>query len=184
MCLHSPPACLHASETPACEVAGCICWIAFEGAMSAWRLLRNRVRALRLAACETTSGMVQLHGSRCTRNAVKALFNAFESQNTLAETQKQLGNFRIRELAVGTGAQSCFNPADGRAGASIICRQACTASEWHAAARNHFDILFTWQFAKCESTQDSPYAQWWLWVSLLIVACVTLGTSPTGYKLH
>ena len=52
-------------------------------------------------------GMLQLHGSRCTRNAVKALFTAFESQSTLEETQKQLGNYRIRELAVGTGALFC-----------------------------------------------------------------------------
>ena len=55
-------------------------------------------------------GLLQLHGSRCTRNAVKALFNAFESQSTLAETQKQLGNYRIRELAVGAGVLSCLKP--------------------------------------------------------------------------
>lgn len=55
-------------------------------------------------------GVLQLHGSRCTRNAVKALFNAFESQNTLAETQKQLGNYRIRELAVGAGTLFCLKP--------------------------------------------------------------------------
>ena len=62
-------------------------------------------------------GMLQLHGSRCTRNAVKALFNAFESQSTLAETQKQLGNYRIRELAVGAGALSCPVPQ----GTSCTC---------------------------------------------------------------
>jgi len=38
---------------------------------------------------------------------VKALFNAFESQSTLAEAQKQLGNYRIRELAVGAGLPFC-----------------------------------------------------------------------------
>ena len=41
---------------------------------------------------------------------MKALFNAFESQNTLAETQKQLGNYRIRELAVGAGTLFCLKP--------------------------------------------------------------------------
>lgn len=60
-------------------------------------------------------GLLQLHGSRNTRNAVKALFNAFESQSTLAETQKQLGNYRIRELAVGAGALSFLEPHDASA---------------------------------------------------------------------
>lgn len=45
--------------------------------------------------------LLQIHGSRCARNAVKALFTAFESQQTLSQTQKALGNKRIRELAVG-----------------------------------------------------------------------------------
>ena len=44
---------------------------------------------------------LQIHGSRCARNAVKALFHALESQQTLSQTQKALGNRRIRELAVG-----------------------------------------------------------------------------------
>jgi hypothetical protein len=33
---------------------------------------------------------------------VKALFTAFESQQTLSQTQKALGSRRVRELAVGT----------------------------------------------------------------------------------
>ena len=56
------------------------------------------------AACRHASCGLQLHGSRCTRNAVKALFNAFESQSTLSEMQRSLGNYRVRELAVGAGA--------------------------------------------------------------------------------
>ncbi|BDA50595.1 probable 30S ribosomal protein S5 [Coccomyxa sp. Obi] len=44
---------------------------------------------------------IKIHGSRCARNAVKALFNALEGQQTLSQTQKALGNRRIRELAVG-----------------------------------------------------------------------------------
>ncbi len=53
---------------------------------------------------------------------MKALFNAFESQNTLAETQKQLGNYRIRELAVGAGTLLCPVPD----GISCLRSDACT----------------------------------------------------------
>ena len=44
---------------------------------------------------------MQVHGSRCARNAVKALLTAFESQATLSQTQRALGLPRIRELAPG-----------------------------------------------------------------------------------
>ena len=44
---------------------------------------------------------MQVHGSRCARNAVKALLSAFESQATLEQTQRVLGMPRIRELAPG-----------------------------------------------------------------------------------
>ncbi len=59
-------------------------------------MTRSNRTALR-AACV----LGQIHGSRCARNAVKALIEAFESQQTLSQTQKALGNRRIRELAVG-----------------------------------------------------------------------------------
>lgn len=55
----------------------------------------------RLSSSEHGVCWAKIHGSRCARNAVKALFEAFESQQTLSQTQKALGNKRIRELAVG-----------------------------------------------------------------------------------
>lgn len=103
---------------------------------------------------------MQLHGSRCTRNAIKALFSAFESQNTLGETQKLLGNYRIRELAVGTGVPSCFTPADGSEQQALSAQQACIVSEWHVAARSRCEALFARTDAKNESTQGFSHAQW------------------------
>ena len=43
----------------------------------------------------------QVHGSRCARNAVKALLTALEGQQTLAQMQRSLGGARVRELAPG-----------------------------------------------------------------------------------
>ena len=80
----------------------------------------------------------QLHGSRCIRNAVKAIVHAFESQKTLVQVMEHL------------------QPRDSDPGGPALRITELAANHWRPKERRMTDIPGAWFKAPKQACTPSP----------------------------